>query len=435
MTPARYSRTAMLLHWGIAAALAFQFGLGLAFEEGPKGKALFDVAQFHKSIGITILLLSLARLAVRFAKPRPLPMGDKGWAERLASFTHIALYAFMILAPLTGWLATSTSRFTIPTYLFNTVPWPDFPFAAGLADAAKHSVHQFAESAHVVITKLGMVLFLLHVAGALRHQWLLKEALIERMVPVRRTLSPIIGSALIVALFGAAFALLALGKMPGIAPAADASLMASPKPVAEVKAAAPTTVAAVATPAATEEPAEGAKPEDEPDTIAAGETPRWALAPGGRLGFATSWSGSAIMGSFGNWSADIRFNPDALPRSRISVTIPLSSVASGDGERDGMLKGGDFFDTANHPKAVWTSTAIRALGGNRYRADGSLSLRGVSKPVPLTFTLDIKGKEARAIGSASLNRSSFGVGQGDFAKTDEIPDPVRVSFSFRAKRP
>ena len=361
-------------------------------------------------------------------------MGDKGWAERLAGLTHFALYAFMILAPLTGWLATSTSHFTIPTYLFNTVPWPDFPFVAGMADAAKHSVHEFAESAHVVITKLGMVLFLLHVAGALRHQWLLKEPLIERMVPVRRTLSPLMGSAIIAALFAAAFGLLALGRMPGIAPAADASLMASPPPVAAMeKAAAPPVPLVEVTPAVTEE--EKAKPKDDPDVIAASETPRWALAPGGRLGFATSWSGSAIMGSFGNWSADIRFNPDALPRSRISVTIPLSSVASGDGERDGMLKGGDFFDTANHPKAVWTSTAIRALGGNRYRAEGALQLRGVSKPVPLTFTLDIKGKEARVTGSASLNRSSFGVGQGDFAKTDEIPDPVRVSFNFRAKRP
>lgn len=433
MTPTRYSRTAMLLHWGIAAALAFQFGLGLAFEETSRGKALFDIAQFHKSIGITILLLSLARLAVRFAKPRPAPMGDKGWAERLASITHVGLYAFMILAPLTGWLATSTSRFAIPTYLFNTLPWPDFPFVAGMADAAKHSLHEFAEGAHVAVTKLGMLLFLLHVAGALRHQWLLKEPLIERMVPVRRALSPLLGSALIVALFGGAFGLLALGRMPGIAPAANALLMAVPSAnLSPTPAALP--VAVVAEPV---KPEEEVKAEEGPDdsAIPPGETPRWSVAPGGRLGFATSWAGSAIAGGFGSWSADIRFNPDALPQSKISVTIPLASVASGDGERDGMLKGGDFFDTASHPVAVWTSSSIRHLGGNRYRAEGILQLRGVSKSAPLTFTLDIKDKEARVVGSASLNRTSYGVGQGDYAKTDEIPDPVRVTFAFRAKRP
>jgi cytochrome b561 len=138
MTATRYSRTAMALHWLIAAMLAFQFGLGEAFEHLPRGKLLFDTAQFHKSIGITILLLTVIRLAVRFTKPRPAPLGDSGWAQRLAGIVHWGLYAFMIGAPLTGWLAASTSRLDIPTYLFNVIPWPDFPFVSGMEAAAKH---------------------------------------------------------------------------------------------------------------------------------------------------------------------------------------------------------------------------------------------------------------------------------------------------------
>ena len=67
MTSTRYSRTAMALHWLLAAAIAFQYGLGEAFAHLPRGKLLFDTAQFHKSIGITILLLTVIRLAVRFA--------------------------------------------------------------------------------------------------------------------------------------------------------------------------------------------------------------------------------------------------------------------------------------------------------------------------------------------------------------------------------
>ena len=439
MTSTRYSRTAMALHWLLAAAIAFQYGLGEAFAHLPRGKLLFDTAQFHKSIGITILLLTIIRLAVRFAKPRPAPLGESGWAQRLSGIVHWGFYAFMIAAPLSGWLATSTSKYDIPTYLFNAVPWPDFPFVAGMEAAAKHDLHEVAESVHEVIAKLGIALFLLHVIGALRHQWLLKEALIERVVPVRGPLSRVAGSALILALAGTAFALMQIGESPAVVPAANTKLLSAPaNPAAATPVPAP--VAAPLPPAAPVVAEDAAKPEEkvsiaDPDAIPAGDTPRWTPAPGGQLGFATSWLGSGVNGRFNSWAADIRFNPDALAASTIKVTIDLATANSGDGERDSTLKGSDFFNTAAHPKAVWTSNSIRSLGGTRYRADGSLSLRGVSQSVPLAFTLDIKGKEARVSGSASLNRTSFGVGQGDYAKTDEIPDPVQVRFTFRARRP
>jgi polyisoprenoid-binding protein YceI len=229
-----------------------------------------------------------------------------------------------------------------------------------------------------------------------------------------------------------------IGKLPAVVPAADASLMPSSPPPAAAPAAAP----APSAPATTQAAPEAAKPdkaEDEtaaadPAAIPAGEAPRWAIAPGSQLGFATSWLGSGVNGQFTSWGADIRFNPDALAASTIKVTIDLATANSGDGERDVTIKGSDFFNTAAHPRAIWTSTRISSLGGTKYRADGSLSLRGVSKSVPLGFTLDINGKEARVSGSASLSRTSFGVGQGDYAKTDEIPDSVKVSFTFRARR-
>jgi cytochrome b561/polyisoprenoid-binding protein YceI len=449
MTPTRYSRTAMALHWLLAAALAFQMGLGEAFESTAKGKAMFDLAQFHKSIGITILLLSLFRLAVRFVKPRPAPVGDAGWAARLAGVTHFGLYAFMILAPLSGWIMISASKSTIPTYLFSAVPWPDFPIVSGLAEVAKHNVHEVAETSHAIIAKLGLVLFLLHVIGALRHQFLLKQAMIERMVPTRRSLSPLLGSGIIIALAAGALAMLNLGEMTGISPAASATLVsngatpipAEPEPLSPV----PATAAKDEAPpvAAEADPAnamETAKPEDpakiaNAGAIPAGSTPRWTVNAGGRLGWSSSWSGANINGSFSRWTGDISFNPDALDKSKIKVSVDLASVASGDGERDGTLKSDDFFGVAAHPTAIWTSTRIRPLGGNRYSADGTLSLRGVDKPMSLNFTLDLADKDAKVSGGGSLNRTDFGVGQGDYTKTDEIPDAVKITFNFRAKRP
>ncbi len=450
MTPARYSKSAMALHWLIAALMAFQYGLGEAFEHMPRGKALYDVAQFHKSIGIAILLFTVVRLGVRFVKPRPAMLSDSGWATTFAKIVHWGFYGILIAVPLTGWLAVSTANLNIPTVLFNIVPWPDFPFVKGMEAAAKIGLHEWAENAHGITAKLALLLFILHIVGALRHQFLLKEAVIERMLPLR-PLSPLIGSALIVALAGGAFGLMQLAKMPGIAPAAKSAAIAkAPAPPAEASVEAETeTPVDDAEKLAAEEKAkidaELAKAEDaktaeaeeavDANAIAAGETPRWAVAPGGQLGFATSWTGTPVSGSFSNWSADIRFNPDALPQSKIRVSINISSANTGDGERDTMLKGSDFFNSGNHAQATWTSSAIKHLGGGRYRADGQLNLRGVSKPVPLTFTLDIKGKEARVSGNASLRRLAFGVGQGEFAATTDIPDPVSVRFSFRANRP
>jgi cytochrome b561/polyisoprenoid-binding protein YceI len=464
MTVVRYSRTAIILHWLIAGALAFQCGLGTFFADTAKGKVLYDVAQFHKSIGIAILLLSLIRLAVRFIKPRPAPLGDHGWAERLASLGHFGLYAFMIGAPITGWLAVSVGHNEVPTVLFNTIPWPDFPFVSGMGAAIKHDVHEYAEIAHSVIAKLGLLLFLLHIAGALRHQWILKQPLIERMVPVPKPLSRLAGSGLILALAAAFFTLLQYAEATGIAPSAH-GLVSSAAPVASLAPAplnlapaalkldasepgegdelstAMTNAAAPDVPAAAKEAATARAPVDATGTandskiaIPAGQTPRWTVASGGRLGFVTSWSGTIVNGSYQKWAADIHFNPEALAASKIKVSIDLTSTVSGDSQRDGMLQGEDFFSSTAHPNAVWTSGAIKSLGDNRYRAEGTLSLRGVEKAVPLDFKLIIANKRASVSGSAVLNRTSFGVGQGDYAKTDEIPDAVRIGFNFAADR-
>lgn len=225
MSPARYSKTAMLLHWLIAGALAFQYGLGEALEHATRATKL-DIAQFHKTIGITILLLTLLRIAVRAFKPRPAPLGDAGWAQKLASIAHLGLYAFMLFAPLTGWLAASTGRFVFPISIWGLFDFPAFPFLGGMEEAARHNLHEFAEAVHGAIAKIGMLLFLLHVAGALRHQFAKKEPLIERMVPVRKPFAPVIGSMVILGLAALYFVLLNIGKLPNVVPPAEPRIKA-----------------------------------------------------------------------------------------------------------------------------------------------------------------------------------------------------------------
>lgn len=226
MSQERYSRTAMILHWLIAGLLAFQFGLGEAMEHAPPGPSAFDIAQFHKAIGISILLLTVARIAVRFTKPRPVHLADSGWAVKLSGIVHVLLYAIMIIAPLTGWLAASTSRISVPIDMFGLFHFPAFPGFEGMAADAKHDWHELGEELHELAAKLLIPLFALHVVGALRHQFLMRQPTIERMMPGTRTLSPVSGSIHIIGFAALIVAVMLWGKS-GPAPTGDPVILKS----------------------------------------------------------------------------------------------------------------------------------------------------------------------------------------------------------------
>ena len=133
---------------------------------------------------------------------------------------------------------------------------------------------------------------------------------------------------------------------------------------------------------------------------------RWAVTPGSSLTFATSWSGTPIQGRFDRWTADIVFGPDALDKSRVTVSVDLASVKTGDEQRDASLPSGDWFDVATQPKAVFTATRFSKAGEGRYVAHGTLKLRGVTKPLDLPFRLTIDGKTTRAKKAVRVPRSA-----------------------------
>ncbi|HEY1179476.1 MAG TPA: YceI family protein, partial [Phytomonospora sp.] len=161
---------------------------------------------------------------------------------------------------------------------------------------------------------------------------------------------------------------------------------------------------------------------------------RWAVQPGSTLSFTTAWSGQAIEGRFDRWTADIVFSPDDLAHSKVTVSIDLASVNSGDQQRDASLPAPDWFDTATNPKAVFTATRFEKTGEGRFTAHGELSLRGVKRPLSLPFRLEIDGDRASVHGVTSLDRTAFGVGQGEWKATDQIPAKVGVRVNLKAKR-
>lgn len=152
----------------------------------------------------------------------------------------------------------------------------------------------------------------------------------------------------------------------------------------------------------------------------------YAQQPGSSLGFTGSYQGETFTGSFTKFNSNIRFDPAALAQSRFDVRITLTSANTKNAERDEMLLGSEFFNTPSQPEARYVASKFRALGNNRFVADGVLSLRGVSKPVPLTFTWT-PGVKPQLSGSAKVQRLDFKVGTGDWDDLELIPNAVIVN--------
>jgi polyisoprenoid-binding protein YceI len=152
----------------------------------------------------------------------------------------------------------------------------------------------------------------------------------------------------------------------------------------------------------------------------------YVQAPGSTLAFAGKYQGEVFVGRFPGFTTRLSFDPQRLDGSRLEVTIPMATATTRNPDYDGEMRGASFFDAAKFPQATYVATRFRALGGNRYAADGTLTLRGASKPVTLTFEWT-PGAKPVLFGRAAVPRLAFGVGGGQWADTGLIPDAIAVS--------
>jgi cytochrome b561 len=179
---ASYTKTAKTLHWLIAFGILLLLPMGWSFEFLPNGSTKFALFQLHKSIGITILLLSLARLGWRLTHTAPaLPAAIPLWEQRAAHVGHALLYIGMIAMPLSGWIMVSTSKLNFPTILYGLVTWPAFPGVA--TSQNKEQINQLMGDAHGLGGWVLAILVAGHVAAALWHHYKARNDILLRMMP------------------------------------------------------------------------------------------------------------------------------------------------------------------------------------------------------------------------------------------------------------
>jgi len=381
-TAASYGSVARSLHWLTALLIltAFPLGVianGLPFDtsEALARKAwLFSI---HKTLGVTVFFVALARILWALTQAHPAPIHpDRRLESFAASMVHWLLYASLVLVPLSGWVHHAALDGFAP------ILWP---FGQGLPLVPKsNSLAHMAGSAHWLFTKLLLVSVALHVLGALKHVVVDRDGTMARMTrgtpSVARTVRRP-GAVPLLAALGV-YAAAAFGAVQ-IAGASSTS----PGAPAEAPAALPATAAG-----------------------------NWQVQDG-TLAFTVRQMGAEVTGSFAAWTADIAFDR-ASGTGSVTVTIDTGSLDLGPVTEQARTP--EFFDTAAHPTASFTAKIAPA--GEAYEATGTLSLRGVEKPVTLPFTLRFDGDTATVTGRATLDRRDFALGAS-------YPDEGSVGFT------
>ena len=401
----RYGNGAIVLHWALAGALAFELALGFAM---PRGASGFELFQLHKSVGAAILVLTVFRLAWRLMHPAP-PSLKGGMAHKLASAVHISFYFVMIAIPLTGWAVVSSSPINVPTLIFGILPVGHLPI--------DQELNELAIDAHAILAWCAIGLFILHIAGAIRHELLLGDRLIARISPGGRRAVGLLLAALVIAIGTATFETVSRESDPQSAVQQSAGQSAeedpAPPPLATESTAA---IEAVDTESAIQD--------------APAAAPVWTIKPGGTLSFSVKHAAAGqIDGSFGRWSGNIAFDPERPEQADIRIVIDLSSASVGDPTQDTMLLGEEFLNAGSFGTATFTSRSATRNGAN-YRTVGQLELNGTKRSQAVSFELSGTGMNRRVQGRANLGREAFDIGDGPSGQ--DLDNNVTVSFSFDA---
>jgi cytochrome b561 len=173
-----YNNTAKSLHWLVLVLLVIQFAVAWTMPDVHRDTKPVGLIAWHLGIGVLILLVMLLRLGWRAVSAVPAPPADLQISLRLASrATHFLLYAILVALPLLGWINASARGWTV--WLVGIIPLPAFVPSGSSWGGQMGDVHMIV--AYLLLGAIG-----LHVLGALYHQFVLRDATLRRMLPMRR---------------------------------------------------------------------------------------------------------------------------------------------------------------------------------------------------------------------------------------------------------
>ena len=393
-TEDQYGLIAKIFHWLIAVLIIALLPVGLFMGGMENSPFKFQVYALHKSFGLLVFFLGLGRILWRFISPPPDHLETHAhWEVTLAGAAHFWLYVCIIGMPLSGWLMSSAGEFPVPFFGIQ------MPHLMGKDEALGHL---FGEVHEILAFTLLFVLGL-HIAGALKHHVIDKDATLMRMAWRKEGL---LLPALIVIFVGAAFG--ACGYL-------IVKDVLEEQPEQETVAQQNGTAAPAAASTANL-PEHG-----------------WAIIPEiSKLQFQAVLYDAPFTGDLKDFNGTIIFNPDDLSTAKADISVQMSDVATGDKDRDQNIVGGEWFDVGKFPTARYVTSKFEKADGNNYVAIGDLTIRDKTMPLIIPFTLDFENNTAHMKAEVTLDRTNFGIGQGQWADESTVDHDVKVIIDLKA---
>jgi cytochrome b561/polyisoprenoid-binding protein YceI len=393
-TDTSYGSVARALHWAVALLLITTFALGFIGSKIARTAETVELLQLmysvHKTIGVTVLALAIARVLWALTQPRPVPLHPKRTLETLAGETvHWALYGALFIMPLSGWITHASEAGFAP------ILWP---FGQGLPFIPKsQAVAHVSGTVHWLSSYAIFIALALHIAGALKHAVIDRDDTLARMT---RGVSA--GEAGVHAAMPKALApLLAVGVW-GVT--LSAALILS-----DAFGHAQHTLSQL----------EGARAfeADQGQT----DAPHWDVTDGA-LTISVLQMGADVAGQFATWDAAISYD-DVTGAGAVSVVIDTASLTLGSVTEQAL--GPEFFNTDTFATAEFAGEITRLEGGSHV-VEGAVTLLGKTAPVDLPFVLDVQGDIAKVSGTTQLDRREYGMGAG-------YPDEGTVGYSVQVQ--
>jgi cytochrome b561/polyisoprenoid-binding protein YceI len=377
-TATRYGSIARFFHWTVAVLILFDIALGVVGNFIPRTGDTVDVLQVlystHKTIGVTVLLLAVLRVAWAFSQPRPTPIHPTRAVETFAAETaHWLLYVAIFVLPLSGWVMHSAEVGFAPIW------WPfgqNLPFVPKSEDLA-HTAANVHWAAGILLAATVAA----HISGALKHSIVDRDATLARMWRGTDAGEPETGGAKHRAPAGVALFVWALTL-------GGALTVFDPTHYDETTLQPPST-----------------------------QTGGWAVQDG-TISITVVQIGAPVTGTFTNWQAEIDYDPDS-GTGAVSARIETTSLALG--SVTDQAKGPEFFDVQTFAHATFNGE-ITQVDGITHSAVGTLTLVGQAVPITLDFDLAVSDGVATVSGTTTLDRRDFGMGAA-------YPDETSVGFA------
>ncbi len=395
------------MHWSVAALIVTQFVLAKLAERAEDNEAkLTQLALLanHKSVGITILLLALVRICWRFIAPPPsLPAAMSGWQTQASKLSHLLLYVFLFALPITGWLMSSASAYTVSW--FGLLELPDL---VEPSEALKKILHD----SHELLAEALFVVALIHIAAALKHHFFDKDDILKRMISYASL--GVFAVLLTSTLWSFAF----VDSVRG-AKASDA-VAAAPENAPESQQQSMLTVAA--------ESDAGAADGSDQSTLAAWDINYEASS----IEFTAEQAGAKFTGVWPEWQATMLFAEDALAQSKFDVRINVTKVDSRDEERDATLMEPEWFHSQKFPEARFLARKFKTNEDGTFTAMTTLTIKGFGAPVELIFSIEESDTKKVLTGNARLDRLALKVGTGEWTDLEWVGQYVDVKVRVEA---